>query len=233
MSSLQQSATAAASTSTSPTRKLPSSPTTTTAAAMDDTLTDDWLDSTNHHVVACVLDHPWNDRLLLDVDYDDDDMMFEASKRVSLDATETWMTENDDFLMAGGPLALDSLPVLPCSISFSHDDEINNMMSMDDDDDDSNASSWHSQFNQRRAQLAASMAASQSTRGLISQHVQTRASLLAVLTEVKRSATQVQQHIVESVGMAVDEEAAVSTTAADATAEEEAVEEDSKPPASA
>ena len=219
----------------------------------------DWFDScTNQHVIASsyqsmVQGDPWNHPLLNNNENDnEDDYFLEASKRVSLDATETWMTttddDNRDALTATDDIWLDpnlmlsptgmNGPVLfsfalPSSISFPtdeeddhdntqqhhhhhhHEDGINLLelltttASLDDSshttDFGSETESWHSQFQQRRVQLAKSMAASQSTRSLLSQHVQTRASLQQVLLEIEKSTTQIQQHIViESVGMAVE-----------------------------
>lgn len=202
------------------------------AAAADDD--DNWLDScTNHHVIASsyqgMVDDPWNHPLLMD----DDEDFFEASKRVSLDATETWMTDDDpDFLLdphlilfsreggvdeGGAPFA-----ALPSSISFQPDDDDEDMLNVLDGSG-SETDSWHSQFRERRAQLAASMAASQSTRSLLSQHVKTRASLQQVLQDIEKSTTQIQKHIViESVGMAVDETSSASAPALPAVSPEAA-----------
>ena len=220
----------------------------------------DWFDScTNHHVIASsyqsmVEGDPWNHPLLND---DDDDYFLEASKRVSLDATETWMTTTDDHdaatasddlwldpnlmlspttgMIGGGPVMFSF--ALPSSISFPtdddddhhgtggdddnhHEDSMNLLQflttttsaSLDDSSNSSETESWHSQFQQRRVQLAKSMAASQSTRSLLSQHVQTRASLQQVLLEIEKSTTQIRQHIViESVGMAVEDSARVGS----------------------
>ena len=245
----------------------------------------DWLDScTNHHVIASsyqnMSDDPWNHPLL-----DEDDYFFEASKRVSLDVTETWMTTDDHDATASDIWLDPSLmlsPVgmvghvphlaLPSSISFPNDDDDHdddhddnhhnnhnhhNNNTIDADDlmrvltsteasslsgrgscdnndnyshngstftDNGDAESWHSQFQQRRAHLAMSMAASRSTRSLLSQHVQTRASLQQVLLEIEKSTTQIQQYIViESVGMAAVEgaESNACVRALPATAEED------------
>jgi len=209
----------------------------------EDAQSTDWLDSTNHNVVAVLTDQvgdPWNHPLMMIDHYHAAE---EASKRVSLDATETWMTDQDgDDIFLGtldtsDPILMahhhhdGEFAALPSSISFQPDDNDLHLMSMDDgddhhqynsshngishsnqhdphhsnDNDDWSDDSWNSQFRERRAQLAASMQASQSTRNLISKHVQTRASLQQVLQEIEKSATQVRQHIVETVGMAVDE----------------------------
>ena len=209
----------------------------------EDAQSTDWLDSTNHNVVAVLTDQvgdPWNHPLMMIDNYHAAE---EASKRVSLDATETWMTDqdgddiflgtldtSDPILMAHHHHHDGEFAALPSSISFQPDDNDLHLMSMDDgddnhhhhqynshsnqhdphhsnhDNDDWSDDSWNSQFRERRAQLAASMQASQSTRNLISKHVQTRASLQQVLQEIEKSATQVRQHIVETVGMAVDDE---------------------------
>lgn len=133
----------------------------------------DWFDSTNRSVVLTHED-PW--RFL----EEDEATLF--PKRVSLDATETWMTDPEDDLHF---MSLDHDPILQQpEVSWPTNIEDDTVMM-----EEENKSAIREQFETRRAQLAASMRASQLSRQclFIQEKIQTREQLSQVLKDIEKS----------------------------------------------
>ena len=163
----------------------------------------DWIDSTNSVIGNCDAVDPWNHPLL------EDEVYPSSAKRVSLDASETWMTDDTFEFMDFDNEVESAIP--PATISFLPESSLPSwtdtaldgdaVMADEGSTDPKSSFPFSQQFQERRAQLAASMEASKKSRQclLVQEHVRTRANLKQVLADIEKSSKIVQKHCLQTV----------------------------------
>lgn len=135
-----------------------------------------------------------------------DDQGSDVTKRVSLDVTESHLTESqddsnimdtedwpdsrslEDYAMVPNVLLVENDPFLQHELLLS-DPSINQMVS------DQFASSLQDVLGHRRNVLMASMEASQRTRRCLEPHIKQRASFSSVLKDIEGSSEKLREHV--------------------------------------